>query len=110
MFKGRKSGHLKKVDDRMQYQVERVKSWRFKMRGKDLLTLAWLCFFFFCSCMLPYVVGLASLLWMIDVFLVGTDSGVGIASPVSWPRTVGGIVGRTVAGFRGPFCCCFAIW
>ena len=30
----------------MQYQVERVKSWRFKMRGKDLLTLAWLCFFF----------------------------------------------------------------
>ena len=46
MFKGRKSGHLKKVDDRMQYQVERVKSWRFKMRGKDLLTLAWLCFFF----------------------------------------------------------------
>jgi hypothetical protein len=46
---------------------------------------------------------------MIDVFLVGTDSGVGMASPVGCPRLAGGItaVAAAVGILAGPFC--FAI-
>jgi hypothetical protein len=46
---------------------------------------------------------------MMDVFLVGTDSGVGMASPVGCPRLAGGIIAVAAADniLADPFC--FAI-
>lgn len=43
------------------------------------------------------------LLWMMDVFRTGTDSGVGMASPVGWAKS-GGIRDLFPADF------CLAIW
>ena len=62
------------------------------------------CFYHQARANLVQMAGLASLLCIIEVFLVGTDSGVGIASPVGCPKVVGGIA----AILAGPFC--FAIW